>query len=853
MQWFARRATDRVNRTSCNEPNEQRTTRAAAASLACLHQVGSSYQVPLRVTMKAFHAIAAAAMAFALVPFAVNECSVYAFAPIGSRRSNGNVNGQSHQPTPTTITRRPMKKDDIDRIEIATIEQAQELRRRARALKAEAEAAERKLRDESNARKREKDAEMDAFIDELVAAAAVNQTDLVLLGAEENGGILSDGSDEVFKMKRVDAIVKMLQSYPETLSPAKLLRIVERIHERENVAADAGNWMRPTALGEMKKANVSQVDAQKVALGAGLGGLAQALIDAIEIIEEGGTGSEYDNSYDNATGAQSPSSKPPPSDVDISAQRADNTLGSRNRFALAGSSAAAPKLRSRLKELHRADEEISKRNFALFSKRLELLRRGSNATLTTLQRNNTGASNSTFLAAIKDFVEVPNWLPNAIVPFLLLDRKPINKNDTQQLREEVLAGSPFFCTGWESCGYATIFRGNFVERRQRESIEAAKRRAAALRGANNTLPQLSVSSLENDRISSSAFQIIQSRFSKSGLDRRLQLFLLQDPDERRNEQGELPPAILAVPSSIQPMRGTEYRLSTKILMTLATIYTTINFAISSYALNSGSFFESLTTGKSIRVLKPCLSLLGGGIASLLVIYESARYAMARRRRISLGLPIPMPSLRIGTLGSRIQLRSFPKARKDLLDVALSGPVVVVLLSLLMIIGGLHLTITATPTALAKMPAIPASLVCKRSFLISFITMKMCPKLLMQPLSQPVPVHPLFLTGMSGLIFSAISLLPIGRLDGGRAMLAAFGRRNAALASFLSLLILFISAANGSATVSVFSAFLILLYHRKAEVLCSDEVTGVGPARLILFTLLLSLTGLTLAPFPGGFI
>lgn len=800
--------------------------------------------------MKGFHVIAAAAVTFVFVPFAANECGVCAFsrASIGcSRTSEISAAGRHHHQSPSITGRWQMKKDDVDNIEITTIEQAQELRMRARALRAEAEAAERRLRDESNARKRERDAEMDAFIDELVAAAAVNQTEMVLLGAEETGGLLPDGSDEVFKMKRVDAIVKMLHSYPETLSSTKLLRIVERIHERENVAADAGNWMGSTALGEIKT-NFSQVDAQKVALGAGLGGLAQALIDAIEIIEEGGTGSEYDNS----TGAQSPSSKPPPSDVGISAQRADNTPGSQNRFAFVGSSAAAPKLRSRLKELRRADEEVSKRNFALFSKRLELLRRGSNATLTTLQRNNTGTSNSTLLAAIKDFVEVPNWLPNAIVPFLLLDRKSINKNDTQQLREEVLAGSPFFCTGWESSGYATIFRGNFVERRQLESIEAAKRRAAALQKANHTLPQLSVSSLENDRISSSAFRAIQSRFAKSGLDRRLQLFLLQDPEEKRNDQGELPPAILAVPSSIQPIRGTEYRLSTKILMTLATIYTAINFAISSYALNIGSFFESLTTGKSISVVKPCLSLLGGGIASLFVMYETARYAMAKRRGISLGLPISMPSLRFGTLGSRIQLRSFPKTRKDLLDVALSGPVTTFLLSLFMITGGLHLTVAATPPALTRMPAIPAGVVCKRSFLVSLITMKMCPKLLMQPLSQPVPVHPLFLAGMSGLIFSAISLLPIGRLDGGRAMLAAFGRRNAALASFLSLLIIFISAANGSTTVSMFSAFLILLYHRKAEILCSNEVTGVGSIRLCLLTLLLCLSGLTLAPFPGGF-
>ena len=449
---------------------------------------------------------------------------------------------------------------------------------------------------------------------------------------------------------------------------------------------------------------------------------------------------------------------------------------------------------------------------------------------------------------MKDFVEVPGWLPNSIVPFLLKDRKPLNKTDTQQLREEVLSGSPFFCTGWESCGYATIFRGNFVEKRRLESIEAARKRTAASQKVNNSL---AISSLQNDRISSSAFAAIQSRFAKSGLDTRLQLFLLQDPEESRNEQGELPPAILAVPSSIQPIRGSDHRLTRKILMTLATIYTTINFAISAYSLSTGSFFESMTTGKSLRPLKPCLFQVGGGIASLLALCEAARYAVAKRRGMLLGLPIPMPSLHFGTLGCKTQLKSFPRTRKDLLDMALSGPVTAMLLSASMLMLGLHLTTTATSAALASMPAIPTGILCKTSFLVSLITMKICPKLQMLPLSQPVPIHPLVLVGANGLIFSAISLLPIGRLDGGRAMLAAFGRRNAALASFLSLLILFLSAGNGSTTISMFCAFLILLYQRRAEVPATDEVTGVGPVRVWLYTILLSVAGLILAPFPGG--
>ena len=790
--------------------------------------------------MKAFQTIAAAAVIFTAVPFVANEgrrC-VQAFS------ITGNTIRLQMVRQPSSIARRVMKRDDIDDIKITTIEQAQELRRRAEALRADAEAAERKLRDETSARKRQRDDEMDAFINELVAVTAVNQTDLVLLNIDESGGVFSDGSDDLISMKRVDAIVAMLQSYPESLYSTKLLRIVERIHERERISAtDAGNWVGSTS-SEIIQTMFSEFDAQKVALGAGLGGLAQALIDAIEIIEEG--------NVSNADGAAADVQTAPPGSLPSKAgvlSAIDSEPVSRNRFALVGSSAAAPRLRARMKELQRADEEISKRNFALFSSRLELLRRGPNATLTSLQlrHNRTGTNNSTLLAAMKDF-EVPGWLPNSIVPFLLVDRKPLNKNDTQQLREEVLSGSPFFCTGWESCGYATIFRGNFVEKRRLDSIEAARKRSAVSQKANNSL---AISSLQNDRISSSAFAAIQSRFAKSGLGARLQLFLLQDPEESRNEQGGLPPAILAVPSSIQPIRGSDYRLTTKVLMTLATIYTTINFAISAYSLSTGSFFDSMTTGKSLHPLRPSLFQVGGGIVSLLALYEAARYAVAKRRGISLGLPMPMPSLHFGTLGCKTQLKSFPRTRKDLLDVALSGPVATMLLSACMLIGGLRLTTTATSTALAKMPAIPTGILCKTSFLVSLITMKICPKLLLLPLSQPVPIHPLVLVGTNGLIFSAMSLLPIGRLDGGRAMLAAFGRRNAALASFLSLLILILSSANGSAAISMFCAVLILLYQRRAEVPVTDEVTGVGPVRVWLYTILLSIAGLTLAPFPGG--
>jgi hypothetical protein len=64
------------------------------------------------------------------------------------------------------------------------------------------------------------------------------------------------------------------------------------------------------------------------------------------------------------------------------------------------------------------------------------------------------------------------------------------------------------------------------------------------------------------------------------------------------------------------------------------------------------------------------------------------------------------------------------------------------------------------------PVVPVSML-KSSLLTGKILSFIAPKALMLPLSQPIPIHPLFMIGFSGLISSALNLLPIFRLDGGR--------------------------------------------------------------------------------------
>jgi membrane-associated protease RseP (regulator of RpoE activity) len=102
-----------------------------------------------------------------------------------------------------------------------------------------------------------------------------------------------------------------------------------------------------------------------------------------------------------------------------------------------------------------------------------------------------------------------------------------------------------------------------------------------------------------------------------------------------------------------------------------------------------------------------------------------------------------------------------------------------LVSVFMIIAGLNLTVAAT--SFATFPLVPAA-VLKSSFLIGSIATLVAPQSMLVPLSQPIPVHPLFMIGLAGLIMSAVNMLPIGRLDGGMYLL---GRKILSLKRVLS--------------------------------------------------------------------
>ena len=112
------------------------------------------------------------------------------------------------------------------------------------------------------------------------------------------------------------------------------------------------------------------------------------------------------------------------------------------------------------------------------------------------------------------------------------------------------------------------------------------------------------------------------------------------------------------------------------------------------------------------------------------------------------------------------------------------------------------------------------------------------------------MHPLFMVGFTGLLSSALNILPVFRLDGGRACTAVVGKRVSALASSWTLLMMLSAALSGSSIFGYWAAFIIL-FQRRQDIPVRDDVTKVNDIRVGAWIASLTASVLTLVPFPGG--
>lgn len=191
------------------------------------------------------------------------------------------------------------------------------------------------------------------------------------------------------------------------------------------------------------------------------------------------------------------------------------------------------------------------------------------------------------------------------------------------------------------------------------------------------------------------------------------------------------------------------------------------------------------------------------LMAIMGIHELGHYLSAMSYKMRTTLPyfipspffigvlelVPVPPL-IGTFGAFIQMRSpFPN-RKALFDVAITGPVVGLIVTLPLLIWGLAHS-SAVPLSDASGLVNFESLNPRFSFLLTVLSKWALGSQLTAGMA--IKLHPVAIAGYIGLALTAWNLMPVGQLDGGHVVHAMLGQRNGAMIGQITRLLMLVMA------------------------------------------------------------
>ncbi|CAN0145989.1 unnamed protein product [Pylaiella littoralis] len=436
-----------------------------------------------------------------------------------------------------------------------------------------------------------------------------------------------------------------------------------------------------------------------------------------------------------------------------------------------------------------------------------------------------GADNGTFgdtglEAALSDAMSVmflPLWVPTSLLKFVG-SAPALLEADIEAVKSDVFGMESFYVTGMEKSPFAALYRGNMRGKDSEEVFEAVTTKLASI----------------------------------PGLSDRVQLFLMGDPTPLTPEEavrmGDKPvdPVFMLISKEAKPGQTSKIiGLSGTAITFLGTAFTTFAYGIGNFALRP-EFYDKINEG-DVAVAGLAIPIMMGVLA-LQAAHELGHWAMAGNKGVKMGSPIFIPSLQTGLFGAITPLLSFPKNRKDYFDVASAGPLLGTFVSLAVFIVGIAMTGSATPEALEMFPLVPAGLF-HSSLLVGIMTSIGLPNVMGLAVASTVPVHPLAVVGITGIIVNALNLMPIGSLDGGRIAMSAFGRKAGSVLGTVTLLLQAISSVFNNYSLQLFWGLLVILFQRGQDLPAKDELTEVGDGRIVTTGLLLFFSLITLVPFP----
>jgi membrane-associated protease RseP (regulator of RpoE activity) len=253
------------------------------------------------------------------------------------------------------------------------------------------------------------------------------------------------------------------------------------------------------------------------------------------------------------------------------------------------------------------------------------------------------------------------------------------------------------------------------------------------------------------------------------------------------------------------------------------------------------------------------------LLAILLAHEFGHYFVGRARGAAVTLPyfIPFPLSPIGTMGAFIQMKSIPRNKRALFDLAVAGPLAGLVVAIPVLILGL------SQSSLSTITVFPGSFGEGNSLLYLLAKFAVFGKLLPAsgnltglPLlyhwisyffigrpsavgSTDVFISPVAWAGWVGLLVTFLNLVPAGQLDGGHVIYAVFGRKvNRIVPVLLVLMVLLGFFWSGW---WLWAGLIFFLGRSHAEPL--DQITQLDSRRKAMAVLMLVIFLLVLTPVP----
>ncbi|MAX38031.1 MAG: site-2 protease family protein [Gimesia sp.] len=159
----------------------------------------------------------------------------------------------------------------------------------------------------------------------------------------------------------------------------------------------------------------------------------------------------------------------------------------------------------------------------------------------------------------------------------------------------------------------------------------------------------------------------------------------------------------------------------------------------------------------------------GPLMLILLSHEMGHYLQSRRYHIPATRPlfIPMPLTPFGTMGAVILQRGGMADRKQMFDIAVTGPLAGLVFALPIAYWGV---LNSTVAVTLKQPG---SISYGEPLILQWMI-----SMVHGPLAanQEVILNPLLFAGWVGIFITALNLLPIGQLDGGHILYTLLGKK-----------------------------------------------------------------------------